>query len=902
MVAEKREYTPLPTSDDTLPQPVATGARKRKVGALHVALFAVLGLLVIPRLVSLGSGSSAAEVEVVDPVVEAYWTGVATQGYAAAVKGKHDHDHDHKHPKHPKHPGGDHKHKWISPHRAEKLYLEVPSNNSAAAASRRYTANAHPAGTGWDLITALQVKNDWEAALGLRVSGADEHIYEAGSHESQSRIRGEGALSKLGVWIDTYYPVLNTPVSSSVTLLTDPPVHAKLREEYLPGDPDSRLRDEVPVFHGFSVSGNVQAQYIYAGYGTKYDFELLQAKGIDFTGKIALVKYGRVFRGLKVKAAQEAGAIGTLIFTDPGDDGEVTEANGYEQYPAGPARVPSSVQRGSVQFLSKYPGDPTTPGEPAYKNATRIEGGNFPDIPSLPLSYEDAIPLLKALKGKGIPAADLDPSFEGGLGYKGVEYFTGPSDAEVHLVNEVNTRVTPIWNTLAIVPGHITDEVVIVGNHRDAWVLGGADPNSGTASQYELVRGLGALIKKGWKPLRSIVLASWDAEEYGLIGSTEWAEDFGDWLQGHAAAYLNLDSSSSGQNLRASASPSLALLLRGAAQEIEKTTQPGVSVWDARVSGGDWDAFHAATTLHPSVAPATAQSVAAGGSGVNPLGSGSDYTAFLQRYGIASTDFSFSGGPKDAVYHYHSIYDSHHWVSTYGDPGFHKHTEAAKIIGLIALRLADSVILPFNTTQYARDLGYYLTKVEDLKQAAGYEALDLAPLGDAITDLAAASAGLDAEREDLLAKLRKALPEHAPRSYGQALAHAFGLAPCPHAQAAAWAKMAVWDDAAPDATPAAKPSPHGPNWKEIKKTLKAIRRVNVKLRDFESGFIAEEGIKDREWYRHKGVAPGKWLGYGSTTFPALTEAITIEKDEALAQKDANELVELIGGIARGIRA
>lgn len=899
MVAEKREYAPLPSSDDTLPPPVASGTRRRKVGALQVALFTVLGLLVIPRLASLLNGATTnTEVEAVDPVIEAYWTGVATQGYAAAVKDKHgDHDHKHKHPHHPDHK---HPHKWVSPHRAEKIYLDVPSNSSAAAASRRYTANAHPAGTGWDLITALQVKNDWEAALGLRQSGADEHIYEAGSHESQSRIRGEGALKKLGVWIDTYYPVLNTPVSSSVTLLTDPPVHAKLREEYLPGDPDSRLRDEVPVFHGFSVSGNVQAQYIYAGYGTKKEFELLQSKGIDFKGKIALVKYGYVFRGLKVKAAQEAGAIGTLIFTDPGDDGEVTEENGYAQYPDGPARVPSSVQRGSVQFLSMYPGDPTTPGEPAYKNATRIEGGNFPDIPSLPLSYEDAIPLLKALKGKGLPASEVDPSFEGGLGYKGVEYFTGPSDVEVHLVNEVNTRVTPVWNTLAVVPGHITDEVVIVGNHRDAWVLGGADPNSGTASQYELVRGLGELIKKGWKPLRSIILASWDAEEYGLVGSTEWAEDFGDWLQGHAAAYLNLDSSSSGQNLRASASPSLALLLRGAAEEIEKTTQPGVSVWDARAAGGDWDAFKAA--LHPSLVPAKAESVTAGGSGVRPLGSGSDYTAFLQRYGIASTDFSFSGGPKDPVYHYHSIYDSHHWVKNFGDPGFHKHTEAAKIIGLIALRLADSVILPFNTTQYARDLAYYLTKIEDLKKEAGYDSLDLVPLGDAIKDLAAASAELDAERVELIDKLRAALPERPPRSYGQRLAHAFGLAPCPHAEAAELAKMAVFDDKHPDVAPAAKPSPHLPNWKGIAKTLKAIRKVNVKLRDFESGFIAEQGIKDREWYRHKGVAPGKWLGYGSTTFPALTEAITIEEDPELAQKDANELVELIGGIAKGIRA
>ena len=277
--------------------------------------------------------------------------------------------------------------------------------------------------------------------------------------------------------------------------------------------------------------------------------------GIDFNGKIAIVKYGGVFRGLKVKAAQEAGAVGCIIFTDPGDDGEMTEENGHKTYPDGPARQHSSVQRGSVQFLSVYPGDPTTPGEPAYPNVTRIEGGNFPSIPSLPISFEDALPILKHLEGKGPKAADLGAEWVGGLGFFGLDYFVGPSEADLHLVNEVNTRVMPIWNTMATVPGYITDEVIVVGNHRDAWVLGGADPNSGTASQYELVRGLGKLLSSGWRPMRTIVLASWDAEEYGLIGSVEWAEDFGEWFGGHVTAYLNLDSSVSGQNFQAQASP-----------------------------------------------------------------------------------------------------------------------------------------------------------------------------------------------------------------------------------------------------------------------------------------------------------------------------------------------------------
>lgn len=476
------------------------------------------------------------------------------------------------------------------------------------------------------------------------------------------------------------------------------------------------------------------------------------------------------------------------------------------------------MQRGSVQFLSKYPGDPTTPGKPAYKNATRDAGGNFPSIPSLPMSYEDVIPLLNALKGKGLAAHELGESFSGGLTHYGVEYWTGPSELELHLVNEVNTRVMPIWNTMAVIPGHITDEVVIMGNHRDAWVLGGADPNSGTASQYDMVRGLGVLLSKGWRPMRTIILASWDAEEYGLIGSTEWAEDFGDWLQANAVAYLNFDSSASGSNFRGAASPSLALLLRGAAEQITKIGEDR-SVWEARADGGEWPS----ATIH-----AEAEAVEGKGSGIRPLGSGSDYTAFLQRYGVASTDFSFKGGPTDPVYHYHSIYDSFTWMRKFGDPQFRKHAEGAQIIGLVLLRLADALILPLNTTQYARDLVWY----KDNVAALGSE-VDLAPLGDAIGRLAKASATLDEERVHLLKQLKKVLPK--PK--------------------ASW-----WDRV-------------GCGWgkrRELRKVLIAIRVVNLKLRDFEKGFISEEGITDREWYKHKGTAPGKWLGYGATTVSVAT--------------------------------
>ncbi|AAW40887.2 protein-vacuolar targeting-related protein, putative [Cryptococcus deneoformans JEC21] len=789
----------------------------------------------------------------------------------------------------------------IPPKLAEKIFLDVPSNDSVAAASKRYTGYAHPAGSGYDYASALTLKNEWEKELGLRVSGPQEFIYDAGSPESQARVKN--GMDKLGVWIDTYYPVMNTPVYAAATLLTDPPFHAKLREDIVDGDSDSELRDEVPVFHGLSVSGDVRGNFVYVGYGRKKDFDLLKQRGVDIDGKIVLAKYGGCFRGLKVKAAQEAGATGVIIFTDPGNDGEITEENGYEVYPKGPARQPSSVQRGSVQFLSKYPGDPSTPGEPAYKNASRLEGGNQPSIPSIPMSYEDVIPFLKALEGKGIHASDLGPDWVGGLGYHGVDYYIGPSDVDLHLVNEVNTRVMPIWNTMAVIPGHITDEVIILGNHRDAWVLGASDPNSGTASQFEVIRGLGTLLRKGWKPLRTIMLASWDAEEYGLIGSTEWAEDFGDWLQTNAAAYLNMDSSASGSNFHASASPSLALLVRSAAEEVESSSSPSKSVFDTRFDAGNWEQFNMEKLgNHVGLGVPLSEKK---GSGIGALGSGSDFTPFLQRYGIASSELGHKGGPKDAVYHYHSIYDSFTWQKKFGDVGFHRHTDAAKVIGLLLLRLADGLILPLNTTQYTRDLEYYLEKVQDVSKIdLRTLEIDFEPLADAIEAAQTASGELDKQRHKALKKLHKLIGKPAHGKYGIFKTMLRGCGWRVEEGKEVDYSLQTWEEG-PKEGISSFPHPRLPfplptpgRIREIKKVLKEIRIINRKLQNFESGFLSQDGLKDREWYKHKGTAPGLWLGYGATTFPALTEAITIDHSPKLAQKEVHELAKMINKIAK----
>lgn len=294
---------------------------------------------------------------------------------------------------------------------------------------------------------------------------------------------------------------------------------ATLEEDVLDEDPTTALENRIPVFHGYSASGNVTAPFVYVNYGTYQDFEDLVKANISLAGNIALARYGGIFRGLKVKRAQELGMLGCVIFTDPGDDGEMTAENGYDTYPNGPARNPSSVQRGSVQFLSVAPGDPTTPGYPSKPGVPRQPvDGAIPSIPSLPISYAEAVPILKALNGHGPKAKDFNQYWtrNTGLGYKGVEYNIGPSPDSVvlNLVNEQNYTITPQWDVIGIINGSIPDEIVVVGNHRDAWIAGGAgDPNSGSAVLNEAIRSFGKALEQGWKPLRTIVFASWDGEE-----------------------------------------------------------------------------------------------------------------------------------------------------------------------------------------------------------------------------------------------------------------------------------------------------------------------------------------------------------------------------------------------------
>ncbi|KAJ7044603.1 Zn-dependent exopeptidase [Mycena alexandri] len=820
---------------------------------------------------------------------------------------------------------------------AEKLYLSIPDENSAIESSRLFATHPHLAGSEGDLKTAKDFLNIFQTEFGLE-SAASEPISRPAlpslkmqpipSQRPSTLGRGvrpefiyHSLLRMNSHLVDVYYPVMNTPLDRSLQLLDgDGEIiwEAELEEVADDTDPDAGEHyTDVPTFHGLSAAGDVQGKLIYANYGRKEDYDDLVEKGVNLTGAIVITRYGGIFRGLKVKGAQELGAAGVLIYSDLRDDGPITEANGFAAYPHGPARNVNSVQRGSVQFLSIYPGDPTTPGYPSYENSTRTSGENIPKIPSLPISAANAAQLL-ALADDG---------------------------KEVRLVNHVDTKVTPIWNTMAVIPGFITDEVVVVGNHRDAWVdsffffhcepapdqpkvLGAADPSSGTASINEVIRGLGALSKKGWKPLRTILIASWDAEEYGLIGSTEWVEDFPEFIGNHVVTYLNLDSSVSGSRFGVSASPSLSHFLRQTALDTPHPTDP------ERETSLDSESLGATQFV----------TAAADNIGVSPLGSGSDYTAFLQLIGVASSNTGFGGTEGDAVYHYHSIFDSQRWQELYADPGFHRHVAVAKHLGLQLLRLSSDLVLPLNTTHYTYVLEEYLNGIEAIALDSSLD-VDLSPLRKSIVALQAASHSLDFEKASAEKDLRRMihkwkkrqhrLKKKLHRVYCRLKKKIFGKK-CHKKfdfEAHGCTKGAEASDMSPHSGVASKfrvgrlpaflDEQNGLNHEvlsglavhggfhghlpgkfplaKFKKAVHRIRTVNKKLVSFEKGFISKDGIPDREWYKHLAIAPGKWLGYGATPLPALAEAIQIEKNATLAQYEVGRLTDLIDKLSNNIR-
>ena len=581
--------------------------------------------------------------------------------------------------------------------RWEEQFRAVPDPKSAREHLRRLTIEPHIAGTKEDYETAVYVR-DQLRSYGL---AAELREYE--------------------VWLN--YP--RNP--STLELITTKRQPLSTREATVPGDPTSSNPKITPLFNGYSASGDVTAPVVYANYGLPPDYEDLKKAGVDVKGKIVIVRYGNSFRGVKAKVAEDHGAVGCIIYSDPEDDGYMQG----DVYPKGPWRPIASGQRGSVQYLFDYPGDPLTPGKPALPGTQRLkpeEATDLTRLPVQPIAYDVAKMILSQLKGPVRPAR----GFQGGLPF--AYHLGGTNDVKLRLKTDMDYKQRKIWDVVTRIEGNEEkDRWVVLGNHRDAWVFGAVDPNSGSSTMLEVGRGFGELLKQGWKPRRTIILCSWDAEEYGLIGSTEWAEEFADELREKAVAYLNLDAAVSGPHFGASSVPSLWKLLRAATKDIKdpKTGKTVYQQWQDRARENRPEGEH------PSEARIAA------------LGSGSDYTPFLQHLGVPSTDMGFNGDYGV----YHSAYDSFYWMDHFGDPGFTYHVAAAQLWGTLAMRLAEADGLSFDYTDYATQIREYFTEAMRLARIRNLaSALDDKSMTSAIDDFAKEAERVEKNRQEAVRK------------------------------------------------------------------------------------------------------------------------------------------------------
>ena len=562
-----------------------------------------------------------------------------------------------------------------------------------------------------------------------------------------------------------YKVLLNIPVKvvieafdgSGHTLMQGP------SPEHVESDPFQDDPRVLLAFSGASPSGDVTAPVVYANYGSPADFKRLAALGVEVKGKIVMVRYGANYRGIKVYDAQLAGAKGVLIYSDPADDGYFKG----DMYPKGPWRPESAVQRGSVQFLPIYPGDATTPGVAStldLPDSKRIPAdkiqASWPSIPANPLSYKDAEPILRALGGPESPR-----------GWQGALPFTyhagGDAAVTVHMHLEQDTKLRVIWDVIGTIPGSDVaekDDWVVAGNHRDAWVYGAVDPNSGTAAMLEAVHGLGALLRQGWKPKRTIVIGSWDAEEEGLIGSTEWVEEHERVLRS-AVAYFNTDIGVSGPTFTASAVPSLSQFVRDIARQVPSPA--GGTVYDQwleaqELANASDDEDHVNPGANTSFDVHHDTEVHVG-----ELGSGSDFTPFFQHVGVPSTDIG-SQGPYGV---YHSVFDNYNWFIKNADPTFVYEQQQARVFGLEILHMADADTLPYDFQNYGAQVVLYITQAE-LHARVAHLALNFTALKQAAGRFA--SAGARVRGVQLTAAPTHAL-NHALRAAEEALLEPAGL-------------------------------------------------------------------------------------------------------------------------------
>ncbi len=659
------------------------------------------------------------------------------------------------------------------------------------------------------------------------------------------------------VEIAEYEILFPTPKIRHVEMIAPESYVATLEEPVLSQDGTSGVDGQLPTYNAYSADGDVTAELVYVNQGIPRDYEELERRGIDVRGKIVIARYGGSWRGIKPKVAYEHGAIGAIIYSDPRDDGYFQG----DAYPDGPYRAEFGVQRGAVQDMPLYPGDPLTPGVGATADAERMTPEESPTvmkIPVLPLSWGDALPLLKALEGPVAPA-----SWRGALP---ITYHIGPGPTQVRIHLEFNWDLETAYNVIATLPGEeYPDEWVIRGNHRDGWAMGAADPISGHVPMMEEARAIGELAKAGIRPKRTIIFASWDAEEPGLIGSTEWVEHHAAELSEKTVAYINTDGSGRGF-LGMGGSHTLESFINEVARSVEDP-QTGVSVWER---------LHAAQSVGGGREPGDKSDIK-----ISPLGSGSDYTPFLQHMGIASLNLGFGGESGGGSYH--SQYDSFDHFTRFGDPGFQYGAALAKVTARTTLRLANADVLPFQFSPLVSNIKTYRDEVmalleEKRNEISRTNALVASNAYVLAADPTQTYVPPPSEEEVPFinfAPIQNAITrlEQSARAYDKAYAAAF----------AEHAKMTGSEYAAmmtPD-------------------HRTALGRVNAALVATERSMTREAGLPRRPWFRHQIYAPGFYTGYGVKTLPGVREAIE-EGDWAQASEQAEHIAATLEGLARAI--
>jgi N-acetylated-alpha-linked acidic dipeptidase len=638
------------------------------------------------------------------------------------------------------------------------------------------------------------------------------------------------------------------PTPKTRLLEMEAPTHfkASLAEPPVAGDSTStQTAEQLPLYNAYSIDGDVTGELVYVNYGVPKDYEELQRRGIDVKGKIVIARYGGSWRGIKPKVAGEHGAIGCLIYSDPRDDGYFRG----DVYPKGGYRNENSGQRGSVADMPLYSGDPLTPGIGATENAKRLAVKDAPTItkiPVLPISYGDALPLLKALGG---PIAPED--WRGALP---IPYHLGSGPARVHLKLAFNWDLAPIYDVIARLPGsERPDEWVIRGNHHDGWVNGASDPVSGLVAELEEARAVGELAKGGWKPKRTLIYAAWDGEEPGLLGSTEWAETHADELREHAVVYINSDGNSRGF-FNAGGSHQLETLVNQAVRDVTDP-EKHVSVLDRAVA-------HSQLT-----GPPERQQEAKAGKKIQlqPLGSGSDYTPFLQHLGISALNIGFGG--EGEYGQYHSAYDSFDHFLRFGDLTFEYGVALAKTAGRLDLRMVDADVLPMTFEPFNVAVGKYVEEVVKLTDTLRQEAEERNQrLDDKVFQ----------EVDDPTQTYWVAPPRLDVAPY-------LDFSPLQNAAAALKKSTAAYAKAYTAATAGGKTLP-----------AEKANRLNMILMKSERTLTRAEGLPRRSWYVHQIYAPGFYTGYGVKTLPAVREA--------LDQRDWKEATAEIPKVAGTIEA